>query len=445
MGRAASSRACDLVGKTRDGWLNWMSMNRDETSTIETPSLEEDAKRVLLMVRNAFGAILEAVPGLEPRAQEVTEALAIPRKLGWQIAKAVCESDPLLVGRYLPARGGMNAFLNGAARRNVPKELIESAAAAVKEYERLINVHADDRASLKMMLSACASRADVQTDGEWRKAAFMGNSYIWGVRAKTQLKAHFLFPGAEHGRMDIASLRGFVGLRRMRPNVPWVIARARCTDDDGKVRRPFASQALDTAHTAEEGREAVPLLREFCSKPLPRFRRTVRQYGFVEDELVEGPVGNTAAITCITGEVSRGVASYYRSEHNRCGAVVGRMRTPCEALVLDQLVHEDLFGRISPELIVYSELSDRPSIPFPGMEPDRLPVSESVEYLGREPSVVYTPHVARYAEMVQYVFDKLGLDGERFDVYRAVLLYPPIPTSVVMSHELPEAPAVGES
>ncbi len=418
-----------------------MSMSEDETSTIETLSLEEDAKRVLLKTRNTFAAILEAVPGLEPRAQEVSEALAISRKLGWQIAKVVYETDPLLVARYVPARGGMKTFLNGAARRNVPARLIESAAAAVQEFERLIDVHADDRASLEMMLSACASRSDEQTNGAWRKAAFMGNSYIWGVRAKTQLKAHFLHPGTERGRMDIASLRGFVGLRRMRPNVPWVVARARCTDDDGEVRRPFAAEPLDTADAGAESSDAVPLLRKFCSKPLPRFRRTIRQHGFVEDELVEGPVGNTAAITCITGEVSRGVASYYRSENNECGAVVARMRTPCEALVFDQLVHEDLFGRISPELIIYSQLTGGPSIPFPGMERDRLPVSEPVEYLGKGPSVVYTPHVPRYAEMVQHVFDQLGLDGERFDVYRVVLLYPPIPTSVVMSHELPEAPA----
>jgi hypothetical protein len=418
-----------------------MTMSQDETGTIETRSLEEDAKRVLLNTRKAFAAIVEAVPGLVPRAQEVSEALAIPRKLGWQITRVVCETDPLLVGRYLPARGGMNTFLNGARRRNVPAPLIESAAAAVKEYERLIDTHADDRASLEMMLSACASRADEQTNDAWRKAAFMGNSYIWGVRAKAQLKTHFLFPGAERGRMDIASLRGFVGLRRMRPNVPWVVARARCTDDDGEVRRPFASEPLDKPQAGKDAGDAVPLLREFCSRPLPRFRRTIRQYGFVEDELVEGPVGNTAAITCITGEVSRAVASYYRSEHNRCGAVVARMRTPCEVLVFDQLVHEDLFGRISPELIVYSQLSGGPSIPFAEMERDRLPMCAPVEYLGKGPLVAYTPHVPRYTEMVQYVFDRLELNGERFEVYRVVLPYPPIPTSVVMSHELPEAPA----
>ncbi|MFQ5805655.1 MAG: hypothetical protein ACE5I3_04310 [Phycisphaerae bacterium] len=412
---------------------------------IETPSLEEDAKRVLLQTRNAFAAILEAVPGLEPRAQEVSEALAIPRKLGWQIARAVCETDPFLVARYVPARGGMKTYLQAAAQRNVPEKLIEAATAAVKEFERLIDVHADDRASLEMMLSACASRTDEQADVTWRKAAFMGNSYIWGVRARTQLKAHFLHPAAETGQLDIASLRGFVGLRRMRPNVPWVIARARCSDDDGQVRRAFASQPLDTRHLDEDGTDTVPLLQKFCSKPLPRFRRAVRQYGFLEDELVEGPVGNTGAITCITGEVSRGIASYYRTEHSQHGSVVARMRTPCEALLFDQLVHEDLFGRISPELAIYSQLSGGPSIPYPEMERDRLPVRETVEYLGKGPSVVYTPHVPRYAEMVRYAFDKLGWDGERFDVYRVVLLFPVIPTSVVMRHELPEAPANGES
>jgi hypothetical protein len=417
-----------------------MSIKPSRTGTLRTPPLEEDARRVLLDTRNAFAAILEAVPGLEPRAQEVSEALAIPRKLGWQIAKLVCETDPFLVARYVPARGGMKTFLQAAARRKVPEALLQAATAAVKEFERLIDVHADDRASLEMMLSACASRADEQADVTWRKAAFMGNSYIWGVRAKTQLKTHFLHPSAEAGQLDIASLRGFVGLRRMRPNVPWVIARARCTDDDGKVRRAFVSQSLDVESAGKEGTDAVPLLPEFCSKPLPRFRRTIRQYGFLEDELVEGPVGNTGAITCITGEVSRGIASYLRTEHSQQGSVVARMRTPCEALLFDQLVHEELFGPISPELAVYSQLGGGPSIPHPEMERERLPARESVEYLGKGPSVIYTPHVPRYSEMVRYVFDKLGWDGERFDVYRAVLLFPVIPTSVVMRHELPEAP-----
>lgn len=413
-------------------------MSTMEAGVTDRPPLEEDAKRVLLKTRNAFAAVVEAVPGLAPRAQEISDAFSIPRKLAWQITKVIHETDPLLVGRYVPARGGIKTFLNSAARQKVPEGLIGSVATAVEEFARLIDVHADDRSSLEMMLSACASRADEQTDSTWRKAAFMGNSYIWGVRAKAQLKAHFLFPSGEEGRMDIASLRGFVGLRRMRPNVPWTISRPRCTDDDGQVRRTFNAEPLIPQVTTEENGAEVPLLTEFCSKPLARFRRTLRSHGFTEDELIEGPVGNTAAITCITGEVSRAIARPRRTEHNQKGAVIADMRTPCEVLLFDQLVHEELFGRISPEVALYSQLGRGSAIPYEGMEHDRLPSLEQVVHLGRGPSVVYTPHVPRYEEMIRYVCDTLKLDGERFDVYRVVMSYPPIPTSVVMRHDLPE-------
>jgi hypothetical protein len=43
--------------------------------------------------------------------------------------------------------------------------------------------------------------------------------------------------------------------------------------------------------------------------------------------------------------------------------------------------------------------------------------------------------------MIRYALGKLGWDGERFDVYRVEMQYPIIPTSVIMMHDLPEAPA----
>jgi len=416
-------------------------MASDTNQKAEPRPFEAHAEEVVRRVRNAFAEVIEALPGHVSRPSELEKALRIDKKLGWRVFRVVHGSDPFMAAQHVPGAAGVKIFLEAAAQRGVPSGLTEAAARAVGAFEELIQVHAGDRASLEMMMSGYARRGRKRGDLTHRKAAFRANSYVWGVQAKTQLKADFLHRSDRPGQLDIGSVRGFVGFRRIRANVAWVVARTRCTDDDGTLRTSFVREPLDPA--CEEGVDgpAVPLLREFCTKPLPRFRRVAGPHGFVEDELVEGPVGNTAAFNCIIGEVARSVASYYRDEHNRYGDLTARMRTPSEVLLFDQFVHEDVFGRMSPEVLVYGDLRGGPETPRDQRARDQLPVWETVEYLGKGPGVIHTPEVPRYAEMARYVFDRLGWDGERFDAYRIRVQYPIIPSTVVMRHELPERPA----
>jgi hypothetical protein len=410
-------------------------MGASSASAGHAPTFEAHAKEVILRLRTAFGAIMEALPDKVRRPHELQRTLGIDKNLAWKIVRIVEAKDPFRAGQHVPGPAALRIFLN-AARTCVDDVLIRAAAEAGEEFEELIEVHAGDRASLGMMMAGHVSRGGAQADLAHRKAAFQGMSYIWGIQAAAQLKAHFLHPSAQEGMLDMASLLGFVSLRRIRPNVSWVMAQVKCTDDDGEVRRSCVREPVDGSRPDVE----VPLLAEFCSQPLPRFRRIRSPSGFLEDELVEGPVGKTGAITCFTSEVGRAIATRYRDEHNRWAVLNARLHTPCETLVFDEFVHEDLFGRIAPELAVYSNLGGGPWFPEAGLDRHRLPVSASVEYLGKGPSVVYTSEISRYTEMVCYVFDKLGWDGARFDVYRAVVQYPPIPTCVALMHELPEAP-----
>ena len=413
----------------------------DTNQKAEVRPFEAHAEEVVRRVRNAFAEVIEALPGHVTRPSELERALEIDKKLGWRVFRVVHGSDPFMAAQHVPGAAGVKIFLEAAAERGVPPGLTEAAARAVGAFDELIQVHAGDRASLEMMMSGYARRGRKRGDLAHRKAAFRANSYVWGVQAKTQLKADFLHRSDRAGQLDIGSVRGFVGFRRIRANVAWVVARARCTDDDGTLRTSFVWEPLDPAGEVGVDDPAVPLLLEFCTKPLPRFRRVAGPHGFVEDELVEGPVGNTAAFNCIIGEVARRVASYYRDERNRYGDLTARMRTPSEVLLFDQFVHEDVFGPITPEVLVYGDLRGGSEIPGDQRARDQLPAWETVEYLGKGPGVIHTPDVPRYAEMARYVFDRLGWDGERFDVYRIRVQYPIIPSSVVMRHELPERPA----
>jgi hypothetical protein len=397
-----------------------------------------DAERVAARVRNAFAALIAAVPGPVRRASDLRSALGIDGQLAWKVFKVVYVKDPFAAAGHLPGSAAVDKFLKAAARHSLPPERIRSARDAMDDFERLVRVHARNRRALDVMLSGFARDSRSGLEASHRAAAFRGNSYMVGVQARVQLKTFMLQCGSEPDRVDVAGIRGFIGLRRLRPNTSWVISRSWAWDDDGHTRPGLKREPIEPESVAVENGCAVPLLRDYCSKPLPRFRRVVRPPNVSEDELVEGPVGETGAVTCLTAEVMRNAIRRFPEERNRVVGATVDMRTPCEALLLDLFVRHDLYGRLDPELIVYSELAG--GLPFPagGRNRPRVPVSETVEHLGRGSSGAHTPDVPRYAEMVRYVFKRLGWDEKLFDLYRVRMEYPFIPTSIIMESPLPE-------
>ncbi len=414
----------------------------DETrATVDLPPFEEDARQVVLQIRAAFAAIVDALGRPAAGAGELQLKLGIDKTLAWRIATLVQIRDPFLAAQRVPRPTSIEKFLTRAARQNVPPNLIKEARTAAEGFERLIHVHAGDRTSLEMMLSGHAIEGREQADLAQRKAAFTAQSYIWGVQARTQVKTDILHPSGERGLMDIASIRGFVDLRWIRPGVPWVIARMRCTDDDGQMRRKFEREPIAGSYPTEDGRSVVPLLREFCSEPLPKFRRVGGSHGFLEDEIVEGPVGNTSAVTCMTGEVSCKITSYYRNEHNQSGIYVSRLRTPCTALLFDVLIHEELFGEVDPDVRVFGDLDvEAATTPMIHRSRHRLMTCATIEDLGTGLSGAYTQHAPRYDEMLRFCLDRLGWDSRRFKLFRVYIQYPAIPSSVFVRHDLPEDP-----
>ncbi|MCH7702712.1 MAG: hypothetical protein IID37_13600, partial [Planctomycetes bacterium] len=157
-------------------------------------------------------------------------------------------------------------------------------------------------------------------------------------------------------------------------------------------------------------------------------------------ELLGNGIGDTAAITCVQGSVVHDAASRYRDEHNRVGTTAATVCIPSEVLILDFLIREDTFGPITPQAAVYGQLPGMTPQPVSNPERHRLALDESVIYLGKGPSVLHSPDVPKYPDMARYVFDRLGWDGERFDVYRCRIEYPVVPSEVIIRHDMPDPP-----
>jgi len=404
-------------------------------STPSTLSFREHARVVVRSLRGAFSELLSSLGANSQDPQSICQRTGLNKNLAWKISKIVQTDDLALALQQMPGSAGISIFLRAVESAGAGPALLDAARNAIQQYEELIEIHSGDRDTLEMMGSELSAAGRQQRDEYYRKLLFRGASYVWGVQARVNLKVGVVGPSCEPGWLDFASLSGLIGFRRLRPDVTWTMATRRSRNDDGSEMATFASDAVDPRYA---GADQAPLLGDFCSQPLPELRR-VAVPGSTNFELVEGPVGNTGARTCLIGTIQRHIP-YYRAPENEWGEHTAIADTPAELMIVDLFIHKRFTFAIPPEVALYSELGAR--LPYPGRGRDRnlLPLNESLQDLGSGPLLLATPEVRRYTQMVRTVFNRTGWDPTEFHGFRMKIAYPACPTALVLRYQLPAAP-----
>lgn len=404
-----------------------------QTSLAGSDRFEGDLVRVVSRVRGAFASVLEEVGGLSPHVKDVCDALGVHRNLGWQLSKVACEPDPFTVARFVPATGAMKTFLKAAASRSASAASIHAANDAVSDFENFVIEHAENRESLEAMLARSSTGIDEGSCVAQRKAAFHGNAATHGVQAKVQLRATIAYPGDASGLCDLVRLSGFMGFRRNRGSARWFVGRTLCDDGQGGQRKEQLD-AIDPAVQAEDGTPAVPLVRQFCSTPLPMFRRHVAADGFIYDELGEGAVGNTAAMTFVTAEVSRKLVPLVKTEEFEHGNYLAQLWTPVETLVFDIFLHNSLVPKSAGSW--EAKLFNTLGAPSRWREGAELPLFEKIEHFSTALGGAVTPEIPRYPELIRYTLGQMGWNPAEFSLHRLRIKFPPIGADVMISHLL---------
>lgn len=407
----------------------------------QTLPFKADAERVLRGFQSVLCEILDVLPGLTVKPQQIAKELSIDKKLAWSVLKIVQSTDPYAIAQYIPGNVAIGKFTASVSKIAELKPLVAGIDRAYADFEELIRVHAGDRTSLEMMLTACAKKDRGTADLSHRRMAFRGNSYIWGAQSKTQLTMVLAQPADDPSRIHLAAVNGFFRLRQLRGNAPLPIARIRHADSDGVIRQPVALSPIDPTSSQSNG---MSFLKDFCSNPLPKSRVVNAEDGFTNCELIGNDIGDTAAITCVEGNVAYNAASRYRDEANPYADNRAAVCIPCEVLILDLVVREDTFGPITPRSMVRADLFHGLSGPL-GLSSNILETDNEVNYLGKGPAVLHSQDVPQYPKMGRYIFDKLGWDGQRFDVYRLRIEYPVIPSAVSILFDMPDAPPKGNN
>lgn len=401
-----------------------------------TLGIENQALEVMGRLQSAFGALIEATPGVKRRPADLCRTLGIHNKLAWQVHRVAHSKSVLSEAGHVPGPAAMDRFLDAAAKRGVPDDCIAAVRTAQREYEELIKAHAASRGEFDSIVSGLAEGGTEQVDRAQRRAAFKAQSHILGVYARTHLAMYIFRPSESNPELlDTVVVRGLIGLRRSRRDAYWTIATMRIENDDGSAPPGIRHEPVAPM---EESR-GVGLLPKFCTRPLPDLKHISTSGGGINVVVEPNGLGAKSSITCLVGHIIRDSQSRYRDEHNTHESALVAVRTPCEVLIQDVLAPPGLFAPAPPRVYMLSDHRIDDQNPM-NRAHDRLPMREEVWAMGQGLRAIPTPEVPHHRELVKYVFDRIGWNVEEFCLHRCRMEYPVMPSSVIVQFDLAAKP-----
>jgi hypothetical protein len=357
------------------------------------------------------------------RPTDLARQLRLDKTLAWRVARFVEEPDPLRAARHFPGGGGVAIVLRAAERHGVDAERVEAVRLADRALRDFVRQHAGDRRSFEAMLAR--GRRDPRVESDERREFFRAGSVVWGVRAQAQVLALMLRPSDSlDGMLDVLQVGGLVGLERLRPDLPWIVRRFRVSTDAEREGQSVRRAPLDPHNVTRGG---MPLIPQFCSRPLPELRRFEGPDGWAYDELVCGAVGREGLVTCVSGERYESAVPFRWSPDNTAGTYRLIVRTPVQHVLFDLYVHESLAHWGVPTVRVDSLLEDRPRTELSAGNGAPILAPSPAARLGTPPRV-QSPRYPDHGNLVRWAIERAGWGSlDRYRGYRAEFDYPPPP------------------
>ncbi len=394
---------------------------------------EEQAIEVVHALREAFLGLITSLPRSVKRPADLERALGLSRTLAWQIHRMATSSDALKAASQMPGIAAVRQVLEAAEAVGVPQERLVAVSSAMERFGSMAEVHAGERGAFSTMLKSVAGRDSEVIDLALRRRALRINSQCWGYQVKTFLGCGIYHPSSSPGCFDMIAVRGLHEVRRLRGGARFRFGTQRISDGSEAPLGDHANGALLNPPAGPK------LLTEYCTKPCPELVTEV-EGEFVNTFLRDAPLGNAGLQSIYVSDVTRGRTAQAGPGQPKGLLNFAAILKPIEVLLLDVLIHRDLFGPLEPTVHVYGLLDRVPAINVPGSyrAEDEVPVPAEVFKLGVGPAVLSTPHVPRYRQMIEDVCRDAGWNIGEFDVYRSTVECPMLNTGVCVRFDLPD-------
>lgn len=391
----------------------------------------ESAARHVRALQASMTELLEEAGLARSRPAALGRTFGVDKTLAWRVSRFVTDDDVRGAARHLPGIGGMEIVLKAAEKHGVAATRVKAVREAESALQAFVQQHAGDRRTFEAMLAGVAH--DDRADLDERRAFYRAGSAIWGVRARCQFLL-FASKPSEHDvtRLDTLDVAGFQDLERLRPDVPWLVRRLHVIrgDGDSQSASTVSREPLDPDCPSDQ---VMPLLTEFCSKPIPRFHQFVGADGAVYNELAPGPLGRRNAVDCISGEMYRSMLARSWSPTNTFGRYTFGVRTPVQSATFDVLLHESLveYGDMEGSVVAAIE-NIAPGSGVQGAGQRALLQEPAPATKLGSPPIMHTSRTRDYPAIVRRAFDLAGWSLDEFRGYRLELEYPPPPCTMIL-------------
>lgn len=386
-------------------------------------------------VRSALDDVIAVIPIRVRRPAEFQRVLKLDRSLTSRLLRALEMDDPLAALYRMPGPQGLRLILQ-AARKSASsnQEPIVRAEQALTDLEYIVATEVGDWKALHAALCGWIPEAREQFEIANRQAAFRAMSNIKGVTADAMVSVTLIHPGgASEDWVTRAGITGLCRLKRLRPGTPMgFLHGSSIAPPPGTERLSLDGHPIDPTHGA-------PLLQEFSTSPMPTFE--VRVDGDIVHYLLQGDgVGVGSLVDLYFADVMRGRYPAHRSISPRPATPGAVIDVPVKTLIVDVLVHRDVWPGVEPELHMYDTAIRGIANPVDASRAmDRVDVQETIQFLGTQSSRFRATEVACYGDMVRSVCGKLGWDSESFRGFRCRVEYPVYGTQVSMIFRPPAA------
>lgn len=389
------------------------------SATSAAVTFEASLSRLMVDLRDALVALIEALPEQIFRAVELERALRLDRKLAWQVFRLSRGGGLSEVGN-VPSLTSAARVVEAARSRGVAVRVTERVLSAFEQFEAFAIEQCGDRAALATMANGLAQDRSETLELRTRKALFRANAHVWGLQAEMLVRTLIYVPEVPGGpTTTVLLVAGNIGLQGLRRGEPLMIS-SWLSDAPLEEAQKEPHDADAPASTARPG---FDLLTEYCSAHLPPLTHRPGPSGMVETEINIPPSGRSGALTTYLAQ-----AAPAHGDVRTQGATAGMFTSvPAACLVEDMLVPAGYTIPASLRVSIFGR-RHHPERVFEERTVDLLPQRERPLYLGPCVTLPMIEGVPRHHEAVAQVLAQRGLGNQAFDVYRCRVEYPVLHT-----------------
>ena len=391
------------------------------TNTIET---FRDPEIIAEEMRSAIQAVFDglSVGGSSPT--EVSRALDLSRVMVSRTMGALKKREPSEMLTTIPGPETIRSIVRASLQGGVDQTQINIALDAVDEFDRLIRGRYGTRSAFNAALSGANEHARERFEQSSRYQVYKGMSQIVGAQSKLWLTTMMLVPNATTpGGIDIHTIHGTSGLRRLRPESP--------------VRFVYGIPPSHVKLRQSPQRAQGELGSFFRYRPAPL--SVHEENGQIINTFEPESAGKSAIYDMFAEVIIPNGSSRYASNGRAMRGTTVIPDIPVTTLVSDVILCDDVFEGIEPELFVYNTMPrGGADIHDPKRDVDRVRTDDQIEDLGVGPGRLEISGLPKYSRLVDYLCKKNGRDISTIRTRRLQIQYPVYGHQYTIAFRVPE-------